>query len=242
MDSSSVIKYQLRAFRTLGLLPSSVSNIWYKMWGWIIFGVAGLGLLSCQALSILYVQSINDLVKELLLFGTTCAAAMKIALFELRSRNMNNILEILQEMDQKADNHSDISTMNKVYKNCRRISAINACLYLGSLVILFVELFMEREERTWKSTALVPKDFAQQPNIYYSVLVFQIISNSLCCVICLAIDTNSLLIINFLCGHIAVLATRIKSLGTEKGRSKAKSNSLHLQELINHYGLLTECV
>ncbi|XP_055326595.1 odorant receptor 33c-like, partial [Sitodiplosis mosellana] len=113
--------------------------------------------------------------------------------------------------------------------------------YIGSLPPLFLELiFLDKTECTWKSTALVPYDFAQQPIVYYSILVVQAIGNCLNCIIACTSDTFGFLLISLLCGHIEVLSLHLKKIGNFERRSANDSNRLRLLEQLNHHGLLTD--
>lgn len=245
MESFSVIKYQFFAFNIFGMLPDRDSSRFYKFWALIVFAVGGIGLVLCQSVSVLYIQSTDDLVKELLLLVTTATAAMKIALFHLRRSHLMQILKILQDADDKVKNQVDNHTMQRVFKNSRRITAIYTIFYLGSLLSLFLEIpFLDKHVRTWKSTALVPNDIAQNSFVYYGILILEIIGNSLNCIICLAIDSCGLVLINLLCGHIEVLALQLKKLGTKQTKFNSYqqflSNRLQLKKCIDHYDLLVK--
>lgn len=242
MESSSMIKLQLQAFGLLGMLPNKDSSKLYKSWGIVVFLTGGIGFVLCEMISVFYVQSTDDLVKELLLLVTSTTVAIKLLLFHLNREHLISLLSILEKIDEKVGRLQENRIMANVYKNSRRITIVFFVLYMGSLSSLFLELpFLERNERTWKSTALVPNDFAQSN--FYNLLIFEIIANTFNCLICFAIDSNSLIIMNLLCGHIDVLALQIRQLGTQQGRSNAISvhrfRRLQLKEFIDDYEMLT---
>lgn len=243
MDSISLIRNQMRAFRILGMLPEKNSSFLYSLLGLTSFFVAGIGFITCQGISILYVQTTNDLIKELLLFSTTVIVTIKIVLFHLRRQHLLNILYIINLADKRIENHEDSNTMNNVYKFCRRITIIYSSFYIGSIGTLFFELiFLDKPERTWKSTALIPNDFIQQSNIFYSILVFQAIANTLNCFVSWTLETTSFSIISILCGHIEVFSLHLKQFGNIKNESTMHINRLKLLEYLNYYNLLNECV
>lgn len=236
-----MISRQIRVFRLLGMLPGKNSNCLYSLWGSIVFFLAGIGLITCQAISILYVQSTNDLVKELLLFCTTSTIAIKIVLFYSHRQHLFKILDIMKTADKQIDNLEDVNAMKNVHAYCRLVMIAFLFCYLGSLPPLFLEhVFLDKTECTWKSTALVPYGFAQQPIVYHSILVAEAIGNSLNCIIACTLDSFGFLLISLLCGHIEVLSLHLKKIGHFEGRSK--NHSSQLLKHMNHYNLLDEYV
>lgn len=239
MDSTSALNYQLRIFRFFGMLPEKQSNNFYKLWGLVVFVVSGIGLVTCQGISVFYIKSADDLVKELLLLVTTVGSAIKIGVFHLRRRNFINAMKILGNADGRVKDSNHNFTMQTIFKHSRRITIIYSVFYLGSLLSLFLELpFLERDARIWKSTTLIPNEIAQKPYVYYSVLIFEIIGNSLNCVTGLCVDSCGLILINLLCGHIGVLTSYLQKLGVQRRRSNCKTDRLELKECIEHYDLL----
>lgn len=239
MDSTPVIINQMRTFQAFGMLPGKDSTYLYTLWGIITFFLAGIGLITCQALSFFYVHSTNDLINELLLFSTTSTIAIKIILFNSKRKPLMNMLDIVKAADERIESDEDINTMKYVHTYCRRITIFYLFCYIGSLPPLFFQLiFLDRTERTWKSTALIPYEFAQQPQVFYSVLIFQAIGNTFNCIIACTLDTFNFLIISLLCGHIEVFSLHLKQIGN----SKKQSNRLQLLQHMRHYNLLTECV
>lgn len=241
MDSTSLIINQLRAFRLLGMLSAKNSSYLYSLLGLASFFVAGIGFITCQGISILYVQSTNDLIKELLLFSTTVTVTIKIVLFHLRRQHLLNILDIIKAADNRIENHEDINTMNNIYMFCRRITIIYSSFYIGSIGTLFFELiFLDKPERTWKSTILIPNDFVQQSTIFYSILVFQAIANTLNCFVSWTLETTSFSIISILCGHIEVFSLHLKKFGNMKNESATHTKRFKLLDYLNYYNLLNE--
>lgn len=242
MDSTAVITKQIRAFRLFGMLPAKSPSYLYSLWGVIVFFLAGIGLVSIQSLSVFYVQSTNELVEELLLLCTTAHIAIKIILFNSHRQHLFEILDILKTADKEVENQDDINTMKSVYAYCHGVTILFVYGYIGCLPALLLQLiFLDRTQCTWKSTALVPYDFAQKPEIYYSLLAFQAIGNTLNCVTAWALDTFCFVIISLLCGHIEVLSLHLKKIGTER-RSGNRSNQTQLLKHLKHYNLLTEYV
>lgn len=241
MDSTTVITNHMRTFRIFGMLPTMSSSYLYKLWGLITSFAAGIGLVTCQSLSILHVESTNDLINELLLLCTTSTVGIKIALFNSHRQHLLNILDIMKTADERIESVEDIGIMKNVSTSCRRINLIFLTCYIGSLPPLFLQLiFLDKTERTWKSTALVPNDFAQLSEVYYSVLAFQAIGNCFNCILALALDTFNFLLITILCGHIEVLSLHLKKIGKPNKRSASQKNRLKLLDYLNHYTLLTE--
>lgn len=237
----SVIHYQMRAFRLFGLLPAENLSFLYSLLGVLSFFIGGIGIVFCQILSILYVQSTDDLIKELLLFCTTSTVAMKIILIHLRRQHLLNILDIMKTTDKRVENYEDINKMKDVYAYCRRVTIFYSSIYIGAILTLCFEvIFLDKFECTWKSTALIPNDFVQQPTIYYSVLLFEAIANTLNCSISWALDTFSFLLISLLCGHIEVLSLHLKNIGNLEKRSARQKK--RLLDYLNHYNLLYEYV
>lgn len=241
MDSSQAIKFQLYTFKYCGLLPSKDSSCFLVLWGIITLLWSGAILVSCQAISVYYVQTTNELVEELLLLWTTSTVAIKIAFFYIHGQQLNNMLNILRKLDEKIKYPEEIRAIQSVYKQCNRGTKIYFPSYQLSLVSLCLQLlFTERLERTWKSTAPIHNDFAQLPIVYYSVLVIEAIGNGLNCTLSLALDTYCFIVVNLLAGHIEVLSLRIRQFGTPKEEQEPGPKRLRLLKYLEHFNMLVE--
>lgn len=243
MESSLLLKFQLRLFQAMGMLRAKDSSCFITLWCIIVLLWSGIILVCCQFISVFYVETTNQLVEELILLCTTSSIAIKLALFQIRRKHSPNILNILEKLDKRIKSIDDVSTLQTALNYCRRASGVYFVLYIGSIVALVFQLiFLNRDERTWKSTALVPTEFAQQPSVYYSVLVIQAIGNILNCVAALTLDSYCFILIGFLSGHIDVLAINLLQIGTMKNELKHGSKLLHLMKHLKHYNLLIEYV
>lgn len=245
MDSSKEIDIQLRILKFFRILPDKVSEYLTcveKLWGLTSFLWSGLILVCCQAISVFYVETTDQMVKELILLCTTSTVAIKLALFYLHRKNLPNILNILDKLDARVYDENSIRAMEGVYSQCRQALAIY-CTYFVSLTAILLELiFVDRNERTWKSTALVPTEFAQQPSVYYGVLIIEGIGNALNCTLGYAIDTYSFSLINLLAGHIEALSFQLCQFGTSSDAVESRSRKLRLLKYHEHFNLLDEYV
>lgn len=233
----------MRAIRAFGMLPTENSSYWFKLWGIISLFLAGIGLCASQSLSIPYVHSTNDLVKEFFLLYTTSTVAIKIFLFNLHRQHLYKIFDIMKTLDKRTENEKEFNIMRKVYAYCRRVTNIFMCSYGGTIPSLFLELvFLDRTKRTWKSTALVPNDFAQKPPIYYSILAIESIGNSINCILACAIESFAFILISLLCGYIEVFSLKLQQIGNSKRQSRNHNKRRQLLEYLNHYNLLIEYV
>lgn len=241
MDSTNVLKYQFRILRTLGIYTTSDSNRLLKLWGIIVFIWSGLILVCCQFISVIYAESSNGMIEEILFLLTTSSIPVKVFCFYIRIDNLSNILDILKMVDNQVENEDDILTMQKLYRRCRRITTTFYSFYLSTVMSLFVQLiFLEKEERTWKSTILVPFEFAQRSSVYHTVLFFQSIGNLLNCLLAVSTDTYCYTLLNLLNGHINILSTNISKIGDsnqEKRNSASKSG--YLLKNLEQYNLLS---
>lgn len=229
MDSATAIKIQIRVFRMFGLLPSKDSGIVYSFWTLVIFFIGGISLVISQAISLLFATSINDLIEQLLLFCTTSTVTIKIAIFYLNRDVIFEMLEILRKLDQRLKTHQDIYIMENIYRICSRVSLFFVFLYSGTIASIYFQIpFLDREVLTWKSTSLVPYEFAQDPWVYYSVLASQALGNSLNCGISCAIDTYSTVLILLVTGHTDTLRSQLTGFGSE-------TNKLQLIECLKYY-------
>lgn len=243
MDSSEALKVQLGFLRFFGMYPDEDSPLFYKLWGLLIFLWSGPILVCCQAISIFYVQDTNRMVEELLLLCTTTTIAIKLAIFYLHRKNLPNMLNIFEELDAQIYNDESIRTMDNVFKNCRQMTSFFFFDYIGSVVAILTQLiFLTPSERTWKSTALIPHDFAQLPSVYYGVLFIEGAGNILNCFLAYTIDTYCFLLINLLAGHVEALSLQLAQYGTsiEKTRIQRPGQKLRLLKYMEHYNLLDE--
>lgn len=215
MDSSTVIKYQMKIFKIFGLRPSDPSSVLLFIWSFIVFVLAGLGLVISQGTSMLFASSLNDFIEQLLLFCTTSTVTMKIYVFYFNQKSLTKVLVMLRKADGNLKTHQDFDMMNDVYKICSRITIFYTFVYCGTVSSMFCQLpFLAREELTWKSTSLLPYQFAKDPKLYYCVLISQAVGNSMNCAISWAIDTYGLLLTLLLSKHFEVLGLHIANVGS----------------------------
>lgn len=241
MDSSAVIHFQIESFRFFGLLPKEDSLFVLKLWGWIVWGWSGFILVCCQAISVFYVKTTNEMVEELLLLCCTTTIGIKLAFFYLNRKSVPNILNILIKLNVRVYNEGSVRTVETVHTRCRQVSRIYYVLYIGSLVVLAIQLiFLDRSERTWKSTALVPTEFAQQPSVYYGVLIAETIGNALNCILAATIDTYCFLLISLLAGHIEAFSLQLSEYGISKAVKESNPKKLRLLKYLEHFNLLDE--
>lgn len=221
MDSSTVIKYQIKIFKIFGLRTSDPSSVSLFIWSFIVFVLAGLGLVLSQGISMLYASSLNDFIEQLLLICTTSTVAMKMIVFYCNQKSLTNALKSLREVDGNLKTHQDVDMMNDVYKICSRITIFYGCMYCGNMLSLFCQLpFMAREALTWRSTTLLPYQWAKDPTVYYSVLISQAIGNSMNCVISWAIDTYGLVLTLLLSRHFEVLGSHFEHFDSHSHKSR----------------------
>lgn len=234
MDSSFVIKYQMKIFKIFGLRPSDPSNVLLFIWSFIVFVLAGLGLVISQGTSMLFASSLNDFIEQLLLFCTTSTVAIKILVFYFNQKGLTKALAMLRKADGNLKTHQDFDMMNDVYKICSRITIFYTCLYGGNILAIFCQLpFLAREELTWKSTSLLPYRFAMDPRVYYGVLISQAVGNSMNCAISWAIDTYGLLLTLLLSKHFEVLGLHFENCGSN-------AEEMRLIDCLKYYEKINE--
>lgn len=244
MDSSKVLHLQIVLFNFFGMLPKEGSSCILYLYTWIILLWSGLILVCCQAISVFYVETTNELVGELLLLCSTSSIGIKLLIFYWNRKNLPNILDILFNLDNRVNcNTNSVDKMESVQKRYHQITRIYYALYLGSLASLVFQLFyMNRTERTWKSTALVPTELAQQPSVYYALLLVEAIGNALNCILAVTLDTYCLQLIGLLAGHVEAFSLQLFQYGTKKEPIDSKSKKLRLLKYLEHFNLLDEYV
>lgn len=234
MDSLTVITIQSKVFKYLGLMPSGPSKPLYNLWTLIVFLFAGVGLVMIQCMSFLFTHSLNDFVEQLVLFCSTSTGTMKYIVFLLNRKSLTKVFQIINEADKNVQTDQDIAIMNKVYRRCHQITRIYFFCYLGTLFWIYSELpFISKENRTWKSTTRLPYEFAHDSKIYYGVLIFQMIGNSMNCILACCIDTYGFLLSFVLSGHIDVLRSHFENFNS-------KSSKLRLINCLKYYEQLNK--
>lgn len=232
MDSLTVIRIQSEVFKYLGLMPSGPPKPIYNLWTLIVFLFAGVGLVITQGMSFLFTRSLNDFVEQLVLFCTTATGAVKYMVFFLNRKRLMKVFQIINEADKNVRTDQDIAMMKGVYKRCHQITFIYLVVYLGALFSIFSELpFIAKENLTWKSTTRLPYEFAHDPKVYYGILIFQMIGNSMNCILSCCIDTYGFLLSFVLSGHIEVLRSHFENFDVKLGK-------LRLINCLKYYELL----
>lgn len=138
------------------------------------------------------------------------AATIKIAVIYWRRNDIRAFFRAHTTMSRDGNTaaHNHVVRMNI------QIHALFTCLYILWDIFAQINSWMAPpEDKTISSTMNLPYDFAQSYTIYVIVLVFQIVSSVLMCVLVALADAIFIAKMNTVCGHLMQLKERLRNLG-----------------------------
>lgn len=219
MYSIGILKYHILMFKVCGLWPNERSSWLYDCWTFIFIVFVAIGFPLSQLVCVLFVDSIDSMVENLILSSTVVTASIKGINILIQKRKLVELCNIFNAMDDNVaiNKQKYREIFDPIFKSGKRISMMFVCAYSTAWLILVLQVIFSRvENNVWSSTYLYPSDYLHKPSIYVGGLFYQAISNLFLCLFDAAFDTCAVILLNLLVGHINVLKIQLQEFDSDK--------------------------
>lgn len=244
MDPLKVLKYQILIFKAFGLW-SNKRTIWNRLHLLFAFYFISIGFILTIITSLLFVNSMKQVVDHLIVLNSTVLAFLKGLVFYFKYTKHMQFFEIIEKLNKEINFQSNTeSTIMKTAKKFIDILSYGfAVCYLFAWISLAIQSsFSGGEQMFWTSTAFYPGNISQNRIIYWIIFMFQGFANLVLVIATFACDTYGIIVIMMLNGYIDVLSSRLKSLGSDKMQLDADGTSPRSSQIIDASFELVECV
>lgn len=230
MYSVDPLKLHVAIFRWCGFWPHENGSCLYDCWSVIFSVVVAIGFPLTQLVCVAFVDSMDKIVEHLVLSSTVVMASVKGFNVLIQKRKLVRMFSILDEMDENVaiDKAKYIKIFKNVAKRSRMMNSAFLAAYITSWSILVLQVIFSRvENREWSSTYLYPSAYWRQPSIYWSVLIFQAVSNLILVIEDAAVDTYAVVLLDILGGHIDALKIQLREFGADRNDSIDYKSLVH---------------
>lgn len=237
MYSVDSLKYHILSFRVCGLWPNLNGGWLYDCWSALFLICVAFGFPLSQLVCVIFVDSVDGVVEQLLLTSTVAIASAKGFNIYIQKRRLAKLFGILNGMDDELAIDSK-SKYKEVFDPLKKIGTVLSFMFLGAYgtawAILAVQVILSTPEKRagWSSTYLYPSEYLHKPSIYVGGLFYQGASNLILCAVDAALDTMPVILLNILVGHIEMLKILLREIDTS-GRFR--------QESTQHQALVRVC-
>ena len=228
MDSQSVLKYHILVFKFGGLWPTEDASFLYHIYSLAMFIFVYIGFPLSQIWCVLFVDSVEKVVDQLVLTSTVWMASIKAVNLYSHKRSLQKLFGMLMQLDSRVHGLNEQQQFEPIYKISRLLFNAFLVAYLSAWGCIGLQIIWAPPEKVvWTSTLLYPYGWAQGETIYKIGLAYQAASNFYLCIFDAAIDTYGVILLNILGGHIDTLGARLRGIGYSKvdAKSSLKSNA-----------------
>lgn len=220
-------------FKVCGLWPNERGSWLYDCWSLIFIVVVAIGFPLSQLVCVLFVDSIDSMVENLILSSTVVTASIKGINVLIQKRKLVQLCNIFNAMDDNIaiDKRKYREIFDPILQSGKRISVMFVCAYSTAWLILVLQvIFSSAENNVWSSTYLYPSDYLHKSSIYVGGLVYQAIANLFLCELDAAFDTCAVILVNLLIGHVDVLKIQLQEFDGNELDSKQYQSLIRVCE------------
>lgn len=240
MLSVQMLESHFAIFKAFGVWqPNNPSHL-YRLWQMISLLVTGIGLPLSFLMSIIFAEDPEAITKIPLLMCTILSITIKCVLIVVKRDQINSLLDTLHEMDRYVDVPME-KLMEKAFRKIGRLHMAFKISYYGAYGMVFLEFVVRGGTNLfWQSTLLWPWQWAHSPSVYYPILVLQVSTNAINCVLAVLTDTLASILCNLLDGHLSVLGVRLQNLRKNDESSDASEDHRELIKCIEYHDLCVQ--
>lgn len=215
VNTRQIFNYHIKIFKTFGIwLPKSPSHL-DRLHTLLAFSGSGFLLIITIISTIPLLSSLNAIIDNLLLFSIILLVWMKGIIVLYNKPKIMELFEMFDELNRQIRDHGEEAYAVAVIRECRVVLKIIIYSYFPAVSLLALSnILSDRGEGFWLSTALYPFEFAQLQWVYWSVFIFQGITNVINCFCATALDTYGVLLCNILGCHMDVLKYKLRTMGS----------------------------
>lgn len=221
MNSLVLLKHHFSLFHFFGAwlreTDSPLSRISYNSKTIFVFLFIGITFPLSQISCMFFMTTLNQVVECLIILSSVVVVILKAVNLYIQQKKMLELLKSIKETEKEIVLSSHQDKFIGIFRSCRRIFNGYMISYMFIIFSLVLQsFFSSRDKRSWSSTYIFPYEFAQKLEVYFSVLVYQGLSNVFVCLFAVAADTYGVVFTQILAGHVDVLGARLSRLGERK--------------------------
>lgn len=212
MGSLEVFKWHIKIFKVCALWPPEGGSRLYSFYVFIYFLLVNTLFSFSQVICVLFVDSIDAVVDQLLLSCSEIMVSLKAYNFYFKYKPFVEMLRILEDLDKTItlDEHKQLFAPAKKRSNILVLFFLVNYGICWSFLVLQTVL-AEPENRIWTSQMLIyPIEY---PIIYNSGLIYQSVASCLMIISDTALDTYGVSLIDVINAHIDGFKKQLSTLG-----------------------------
>lgn len=220
MDSRLVLKWHLRVFQICGLWSAENGSILYSTWMIIFTTFVNIGFPLSQLICVLWVDSIEAVVNNLIIASSIFLAAIKGMNVLAKKKYFIQLLHLMKELDDGITTEEYAKIFKPKFMQSNQLLILFCANYVGSWIFVAIQVIISNPaERLWSSTYLYPNEYLHQSTIYIGGIIFQSVSNFFLVFVDVAVDTFPAILLHMLTGHIELLSKHLQVLGKDCSRA-----------------------
>lgn len=237
MFSSTILKFHFSVF---GVWESKGASSIYHVWQIVCLIVIGIGLPLSLFMSFIYIENREDAMKIPVLMCTMFSVSIKCVLIVVKKSKLNELLDILHEMDSCVDSETE-TIMQNAFRKCRHIHIAFTLCYYGAYIMVMMEFISNDGTNSfWQSTILWPWQWAHTPSLYHTILLLQMITNAINCMVAVLTDTFTSILCILLSGHLLVLERALQCLRMNETSTSPSNDVEELIKCIKYHDLCVQ--
>lgn len=210
MQTEKILRYHFKIFEMFSVWEPEMVSMLYRIWPIICLISVGLLLPLTLFMAIIYTEDKETALK--------IQVNIKCVLTAYNRAKFNKLLAILREMDEYVDSTEE-SLMGNIFRTCRKIHLAFSRFYYIAYLVNLLEFISSRIGLFWPSTRSWPWEWAQSPKVFFGVIIFQITTNAINCILAALTDSVPSILCLILDGHLAILGQKLGRLGHDKKQS-----------------------
>lgn len=202
--------------RSTGIWSMPNDPLWYDLLTIVLFFFIGFLYPLSEFINIFFVDTVEKAMDHSFLSLTCWSTAFKAGVFYWRRDSIRELYRIHAEFLRTANHHSAPDINSRIVRvNIRVHRNISTLYVLGWCGFVAQTMLSPPGDGMLSSTGRMPFDFTQRRSVYWTVMIYQMVSN-----LCLSVwaaneDAFSIALMNTLYGHMAQLKDRLQHLDRE---------------------------
>lgn len=235
MLSEKVLRFHFLIFKTFGIWKPEKGSNFYYLWQIISLIVVGIGLPLTLLMAIIFAEDKETALKIPVLMCTILSVTVKCVLIVINRAKFNKLMATLRKMDDCVDIAEEV-IMENVFQKIHRMHITFSACYYGTYAIILVEFISKGGTSLfWQSTQTWPWQWAHWPTVYYAVLLLQMITNGINCLVAALTDTIPSILCVILDGHLSVLEFKLRRLRTNEKLSNPTEDVKELIKCVEYH-------
>lgn len=240
MYSRKILRLHFFVLRVFGVWESKSASSIYHVWQIICLIVIGIGLPLSLVMSFIYTQNHEYAMKIPALLCTLISINIKCVLIVVKKTKLNELLDILHEMDSHIDSETE-TLMQNAFKQCRRLHVGFTLCYFSAFMMLTMGFIENGATNSfWQSTSMWPWQWSHTPSFYYTILLLQILTNIINCLLGVFTDTFSSILCILLSGHLLILKRALRCLRANEPCLSPSNDVTELIKCIKYHDLCVQ--